>query len=104
MPSYDQWFRRYALLKLMKNAGILSWTDSKQTDYFDFLTKIRNESSRNFEYQTRRHLPQISNEYWCVSCQQTEQWLWPLEDSTRQNFRRKSGNRLSFRRRKKDLV
>jgi hypothetical protein len=26
-PSYDRWFRRYALLKLMNAAGILRWTD-----------------------------------------------------------------------------
>jgi hypothetical protein len=33
------------------------------TDYFKLLTKIRNENSRHFEYQTRRHHPPISNEY-----------------------------------------
>jgi hypothetical protein len=32
-------------------------------DYFKILTKIQNENSRNFEYQTRRHLPQVSIKY-----------------------------------------
>jgi hypothetical protein len=30
MSSYDQWFRRYALSKLMNAAGILRWTDWRE--------------------------------------------------------------------------
>jgi hypothetical protein len=70
-------------------------------DYFEFFTKIWNDISWNFQYQTCRRLSQVSDEYLCVSCRQTEQWLRPLEDSTRQIFRWKSKNRLSFWRWKK---
>jgi hypothetical protein len=54
---YDQWLKRYNLSKFMNAAGILRWMDLEGTDYFEFLTKIQNENSKNFEYQTRRHLP-----------------------------------------------
>jgi hypothetical protein len=68
LPSYDQWFRRYALSMLMNAAGILSWTDLEGTNYFEFLTEIHNETSGIFENQTCKCLFQISDEYLCVSC------------------------------------
>jgi hypothetical protein len=68
MPSYDQWFKRYALSNLKSAAEILRWTDLEEAAYFDFLTNIGNEKSRNSEYKTCRHLPQISNKYLCVLC------------------------------------
>jgi hypothetical protein len=36
------------------------------TDYFEFLTKIWYENSRNFEYKAHRHLPQIFIKYLCT--------------------------------------
>jgi hypothetical protein len=62
-PFYDQGFRRYAVSKLTNAAGILSWIDLEGIDYFEYLTKFRNDNFRSLEYQTRRHLPQISDEY-----------------------------------------
>jgi hypothetical protein len=41
-PSSDQWFRRYALSKLMNAAEILRRLDQRETDYFEFFTQIRN--------------------------------------------------------------
>jgi hypothetical protein len=42
VPSSDQWFRRYALSKLMNAAEILWRIDQRETDNFEFLAKIRN--------------------------------------------------------------
>jgi hypothetical protein len=95
-PSFDQWFRRYALLKLMNAAGIRRWTDLEAADYFEFLTKIQNEISETLNTKHVVIPSQVFNECLWVSCRLTEQWLWPLKDSTRQNFRQKSENRLSF--------
>jgi hypothetical protein len=35
-PSYDQWFRRYALSKLMNAARILCWTDWRKLTILNF--------------------------------------------------------------------
>jgi hypothetical protein len=67
-PSSDQWCRRYALLKLMNAAEILRRLAQGETDYFKFLTKIRNENSRNIEFETRRYPSLLSNKYLCVLC------------------------------------
>jgi hypothetical protein len=42
MPSYNQWFRIYALSKLTNATRILSRTDLEGTDYFKFFTMIQN--------------------------------------------------------------
>jgi hypothetical protein len=55
-PSYDQWFRRYALSKLTNAAEILSWIDLEEAYYFEFFTNIQNENSRDFEYHSCRCL------------------------------------------------
>jgi hypothetical protein len=65
-PPYDWQFKRYALSKLVNDAEILRWTDWRELTILNFFTKIQNENSRIFEYQTCRHLPQLSNNYLCV--------------------------------------
>jgi hypothetical protein len=45
-PSYDQWFRRYALSKLMNAAGILRWTDWSELTILNCRPKIINKNSR----------------------------------------------------------
>jgi hypothetical protein len=47
-----------------EECGWVSMLDRLEgTDYFEFLTKIQNENSRDFEYQMCSHLSQISKEY-----------------------------------------
>jgi hypothetical protein len=46
----------------MNVAEIMCRTDWMELAILNF-DKNRNENSRNFEYQTRRHLPQVSIEY-----------------------------------------
>jgi hypothetical protein len=36
VPSYGQWFRRYAVWKLMNAAGILRWIDWRELTILNF--------------------------------------------------------------------
>jgi hypothetical protein len=99
-PWYDQCFRRYALSKLMNAAGILRWTDWRKLTISIFWPKFE------MKYQ-ETWIPNMeisfSDFWWIFVCLTPikEQWLWPLEDSTRHNFWQKSGNRFGLWRWKK---
>jgi hypothetical protein len=50
----------------MNAAQILRRLAQGETDYFEFLIKIRNENSRNIEYETRWYPSRLSKEYLCA--------------------------------------
>jgi hypothetical protein len=48
-PSYDQWFRRYTLSKLMIAAGILRWTDWRELTILNFWPRFKMKTPENLD-------------------------------------------------------